>query len=110
MLGAAGLGDIGQHFPDTDPAYRGADSGRLLAEVVRRARTAGFQVLNADLTIAAARPRIGPRRDEMRGRIAELLGIPAARVNVKATTTEGLGFVGRSEGIAAQAVVLLGSA
>jgi 2-C-methyl-D-erythritol 4-phosphate cytidylyltransferase/2-C-methyl-D-erythritol 2,4-cyclodiphosphate synthase len=110
ILGAAGLGDIGQLYPDHDPSYAGADSGVLLEEVVRRARAAGFVVLNADLTIAAARPRIGPRRDEMRTRIAALLGIPEARVNVKATTTEGLGFVGRAEGIAAQAVVLLGSA
>ncbi len=107
ILGGAGLGDIGLHFPDTDDRFRGADSGRLLEEVVRRAAAAGFAVLNVDLTIAAARPKIGPRRDEMRVRIAELLGVPAARVNVKATTTEGLGFVGRKEGLAAQAVVLL---
>ena len=107
ILGAAGLGDIGQHFPDTDERFRGADSGRLLEEVVRRAADAGFRVLNVDLTIAAMRPKIGPRRDEMRERIASLLGVQIARVNVKATTTEGLGFVGRREGLAAQAVVLL---
>lgn len=110
ILGAAGLGDIGQLFPDSDPAFAGADSGTLLEEVVRRARAAGFVPLNADVTIAAARPRIGPRREEMRARIAALLSLPPARVNVKATTTEGLGFVGRAEGIAAQAVVLLGHA
>ncbi len=107
ILGAAGLGDIGQHFPDTDERFRGADSGRLLQEVVQRAAAAGFRVLNVDLTIAAARPKIGPRRDEMRARIASLLGIAEARVNVKATTTEGLGFIGRKEGLAAQAVALL---
>ncbi|AKU90731.1 2-C-methyl-D-erythritol 4-phosphate cytidylyltransferase [Vulgatibacter incomptus] len=107
ILGAAGLGDIGQHFPDTDARFRGADSGVLLQEVAARAKAAGFRVQNVDLTIAAARPRIGPRREEMRAKIASILGIPEARVNVKATTTEGLGFVGRSEGIAAQAVALL---
>ena len=108
LLGAAGLGDIGQHFPDTDERFRGADSIRLLEETVRRVAAAGFLVLNADLTIAAARPRIGPRRAEMRARLAAALGIPLDRVNVKATTTEGLGFVGRAEGVAAQAVALLG--
>ena len=107
ILGGAGLGDIGQHFPDSDDRFRGADSGRLLQEVVQRVAAAGYRVLNADLTIAAARPKIGPRRDEMRARIASLLGVAADRVNVKATTTEGLGFVGRKEGLAAQAVVLL---
>lgn len=107
LLGAAGLGDIGQHFPDTDERFRGADSGKLLQEVVRRVAAAGFRPLNVDLTIAAARPKVGPRREEMRARIAALLGLPPERVNVKATTTEGLGFVGRREGIAAQAVALL---
>lgn len=107
ILGAAGLGDIGQHFPDTDDRFRGADSGRLLEEVVARARGAGWTIGNVDLTLIASRPKIGPRRDEMRQRIAELLGIREERVNVKATTTEGLGFVGRKEGLAAQAVVLL---
>jgi len=107
ILGAAGLGDIGVLFPDTREDLRGADSALLLAEVVQRARAEGWTVGNADVTILAKRPRIGPRRDEMRERIASLLGIPAARVSVKATTTEGLGFVGRGEGIAAQAVVLL---
>lgn len=107
MLGGAGLGDIGLHFPDSDEAFRGADSGKLLKEVVVRVAAAGFRVLNADLTLSAGRPRIGPRRDEMRKRIAGLLGLEENRVNVKATTTEGLGFVGRQEGLAAQAVVLL---
>jgi 2-C-methyl-D-erythritol 4-phosphate cytidylyltransferase/2-C-methyl-D-erythritol 2,4-cyclodiphosphate synthase len=108
ILGAAGLGDIGQHFPDTDERFRGAYSLRLLEETVRRAAAAGYAVINADLTIAAARPRIGPRREEMRARLAAALGLPLDRVNVKATTTEGLGFVGRAEGVAAQAVALLG--
>lgn len=107
MLGAAGLGDIGQHFPDTDDRFRGADSGALLREVVARVAGAGFVPLNVDLTIAAARPKVGPRREEMRERIASLIGLAPGRVNVKATTTEGLGFVGRKEGIACQAVVLL---
>ncbi len=110
LLGGAGLGDIGLHFPDTDERHRGASSARLLEEVVRRVAEAGFRVLNVDLTLAAARPRIGPRREEMRARIAGLIGLDPARVNVKATTTEGLGFVGRSEGVAAQAVALLAKA
>jgi 2-C-methyl-D-erythritol 4-phosphate cytidylyltransferase/2-C-methyl-D-erythritol 2,4-cyclodiphosphate synthase len=107
ILGAAGLGDIGLLFPDTREDLRGADSAGLLAEVVQRATAEGWTIGNADVTILAKRPRIGPRREEMRERIASLLGIPPARVNVKATTTEGLGFVGRGEGIACQAVVLL---
>lgn len=107
LLGAAGLGDIGEHFPDTDAAYRGADSARLLGVVLEKVRGAGFAVGNADLTILAQRPRLGPRREEMRAHVADLLGVPPARVNVKASTTERLGFVGRAEGIACQAVVLL---
>ncbi|MGA2079585.1 MAG: 2-C-methyl-D-erythritol 2,4-cyclodiphosphate synthase [Holophaga sp.] len=107
LLGAAGLGDIGQHFPDTDPAYRGADSARLLEAVVAKVRAAGFRVVNADVCLIGERPKIGPHRDAMRARIAPLLGIPTADLNVKATTTEKLGFTGRGEGLAAQAVVLL---
>ncbi|HWV38802.1 MAG TPA: 2-C-methyl-D-erythritol 4-phosphate cytidylyltransferase [Vulgatibacter sp.] len=110
VLGACGLGDIGQHFPDSDERFRGASSLALLEETRRRAEAAGFRVLNVDLTIAAVRPRIGPRRDEMRKSIASALRLPEAKVNVKATTTEGLGFVGRSEGVAAQAVALVGRA
>lgn len=108
LLGAAGLGDIGQHFPDADERFRGADSIRLLAETVRRIEDRGYYPINVDLTIAAARPRIGPRREAMRERLAAALHLDCDRVNIKATTTEGLGFVGRAEGIAAQAVVLLG--
>ena len=107
LLGAAGLGDIGQHFPDTDPAYRGADSAALLASVVERLRKDGWRVVNADVCLIGERPRIGPHRDAMRARIAPLLGIPPGDLNVKATTTEKLGFTGRGEGLAAQAVVLL---
>lgn len=107
LLGAAGLGDIGQLFPDTDERHRGADSACLLQVVLEKVREAGHEVGNADLTLLAQRPRIGPRREEMRRHIAGLLGIPFARVNVKASTTERLGFVGRAEGIACQAVVLL---
>lgn len=107
VLGAAGMGDIGQHFPDSDERFKGASSIALLEEVVALVRERGFRVQNVDLTIAAARPRIGPRRIELQERLAKALGVEPARVNVKATTTEGLGFVGRSEGVAAQAVALL---
>jgi len=107
LLGAAGLGDIGQHFPDTDPAYRGADSARLLEAVMERVRALGWAVVNADVCLIGERPKIGPHREAMRQRIAPILGIPPADLNVKATTTEKLGFTGRGEGLAAQAVVLL---
>jgi len=107
LLGAAGLGDIGQHFPDTAEEFRGADSGRLLQVVVEKLRKAGWAVGNVDLTVLAQKPRLGPRREAMRENVARLLEIPAARVNVKASTTERLGFVGRAEGIACQAVALL---
>ena len=107
LLGAAGLGDIGQHFPDTDPAYRGADSARLLEAVVGKIQALGYRVVNADVCLIGERPKLSPHRDAMRARIAPILGIPAADLNVKATTTEQLGFTGRGEGLAAQAVVLL---
>lgn len=107
LLGAAGLGDIGKLFPDTDDRFLGADSQVLLGEVMARVRAEGLQVANLDLTILAERPKIGPRRDEMRRRIATLLSADEGQVNVKASTSEGLGFVGRREGIACQAVVLL---
>ena len=108
LLGAAGLGDIGLHFPDTDPAYRGADSARLLEAVMASVRERGFRVVNADVCLIGERPKLGPHREAMRQRIAPLLGIPPEDLNVKATTTEKLGFTGRGEGLAAQAVVLLG--
>ena len=107
LLGAAGLGDIGAHFPDTDPAYRGADSCVLLARVMEDLRAHGWSVVNADVTLVGERPKIGPHRQAMRDRIAPTLGLPVAALNVKATTTEGLGFTGRDEGLAALAVVLL---
>lgn len=107
LLGAAGLGDIGQHFPDTDPAFRGADSAVLLARVMQDLAAHGWAVANADVTLIGERPRLAPHREAMRRRVAPLLGIPVEALNVKATTTEGLGFTGRGEGLAAQAVVLL---
>ena len=110
LLGAAGLGDIGQHFPDTDSAYRGADSAVLLETVMAKVRALGFQVVNADVCLIGERPKIGPHRAAMRQRIAPLLGIAETDLNVKATTTEKLGFTGRGEGLAAQAIVLLRSA
>lgn len=107
LLGAAGLGDIGLHFPDTDPAYRGADSAGLLERVMGDLAERGWRVVNADVCLIGERPRIGPHRERMRARIAPLLGIHVDALNVKATTTEKLGFTGRGEGLAAQAVVLI---
>ncbi len=107
LLGAAGLGDIGGHFPDTDPRWAGADSRDLLRGVVELLAERGLRVHNCDMTIIAQRPRIAPHVPVMRERIAQDLAIDTDRVNVKATTTEGLGFAGREEGIAAHAVVLL---
>lgn len=107
VLGAAGLGDLGRHFPDTDPRWKDASSLALLAEIARKAAERGFRVGNADVTLAARRPKIAPRAEEMRANLARALGIAPAQVNVKATTGEGMGFVGRGEGIAAHAVVVL---
>jgi 2-C-methyl-D-erythritol 4-phosphate cytidylyltransferase/2-C-methyl-D-erythritol 2,4-cyclodiphosphate synthase len=107
ILGAAGLGDLGRHFPDTDPRWKGVSSLVLLHDIVEKAAALGWTVGNCDVTLAARRPKIAPRAPEMRARLAEAMGIPASRVNVKATTGEGLGFVGRAEGIAAHAVALL---
>ena len=107
LLGAAGLGDIGQHFSDSDPKWRGADSASFVTRVLAMVRERGLEVLNADITVIAEAPRLGVHREAMRQRIAQLLGVDAMQVNVKATTPEGLGALGRSEGIAAQAVVLL---
>ncbi|HYD41973.1 MAG TPA: 2-C-methyl-D-erythritol 4-phosphate cytidylyltransferase [Anaeromyxobacter sp.] len=107
ILGAAGLGDLGRHFPDTDPQWKGVSSLVLLEEIARRAAERGFRVGNADVTLAARRPKIAPRAEEMRARLAGALGIAPGQVNVKATTGEGIGFVGRGEGIAAHAVVVL---
>ncbi|MHB1844781.1 MAG: 2-C-methyl-D-erythritol 2,4-cyclodiphosphate synthase [Deltaproteobacteria bacterium] len=107
VLGAAGLGDIGRHFPDTDPAHAGADSLELLARAVQLAAELGLAVQNVDLTIAARRPKIAPRAEELCAKLARPLRVSPAQVNVKATTGEGLGFVGREEGISVQAVALL---
>jgi 2-C-methyl-D-erythritol 4-phosphate cytidylyltransferase/2-C-methyl-D-erythritol 2,4-cyclodiphosphate synthase len=107
ILGASGLGDIGRHFPDTDARWKDASSIRLLGAVAAMAREAGWVVGNCDVTLAARRPKIAPRAAEMRSRLAEAVGVSAAQVNVKATTGEKLGFVGRGEGIAAHAVALL---
>lgn len=109
LLGAAGLGDIGQHFPDTDAAYKGADSATLLEQVMATLRGLNWRVVNADVLLIGERPKIGPHREAMRERIAPLLGIRPDLLNVKATTTERLGFTGRGEGLAAQAVVLIES-
>jgi len=107
LLGAAGLGDIGQHFPDSDPAYRGADSARLLVKVMGDLAERGWQVVNADVCLIGERPKLAPHRQRMRERVAPLLGLSTDALNVKATTTEQLGFTGRGEGLAAQAVVLI---
>lgn len=107
LLGAAALGDIGRHFPPDDVRYAGADSRELLREVARLVAARGFGVANCDLTLIAEAPRIAAHREAMAANIAADLGIDRGRVNVKATTAEGLGALGRAEGIAAQAVVLL---
>jgi len=107
LLGAAGLGDIGRHFPDTDPDLSGADSRTLLRAVVAQVDDAGWVVGNVDLTVIAQTPRLSEQVGEMRERIAADLRVTVGSVNVKATTTEKLGFVGREEGIASHAVVLL---
>lgn len=107
LLGAAGAGDIGQMFPDSDPAYAGADSIKLLRQVVISIKEKGFTVENVDGTIIAQRPKLTGHIPEMRARLAQCLEVPQNRVNVKATTEEGLGFSGAGEGIAAHAVCLL---
>lgn len=107
LLGAAGLGDIGRHFPDTDPAFAGADSRVLLRETVRRVREAGYEVGNVDATIIAQAPKMAPHIPAMVKHIAADLDVDESCVNVKAKTTERLGFTGRGEGIAAEAVALL---
>ena len=104
LLGAAALGDIGQHFPPSDPAYRDADSGVLLARIREMIQAAGYAVVNVDATVIAEAPRIGPYASGMRAAIAACLEIGEDNVSVKATTNEGMGFVGRGEGIAALAI------
>ncbi len=108
ILGAAAMGDIGKHFPDTDPKYKGASSRVLLREVMRIVGDKGYKVVNADITIVAQKPKMSPYIDEMRANVAADLDVNIDAVSVKATTTEKLGFEGRGEGISAMAVVLLG--
>ena len=110
LLGAAGLGDIGRHFPDTDPRFKGADSVALLTEAAARVREAGWRVGNIDSTVVAQAPRLAPHIEAMRERIAAALGLPAGQVNVKAKTAEKLGPVGQGLSIEARAVVLLTAA
>ena len=104
LLGAVALGDIGQHFPDTDPAYRDADSMQLLEAVCARVGERGWKLVSADTTIICEAPKLGPYRDRMRARLAEVAGLAPEAVNVKFTTSEGMGAIGRGEGIAALAV------
>jgi 2-C-methyl-D-erythritol 4-phosphate cytidylyltransferase/2-C-methyl-D-erythritol 2,4-cyclodiphosphate synthase len=107
ILGAIGAGDIGKHFPPSDPQWKGASSDRFLAHAARLARDAGAAVSNADVTLICEAPKISPHTEAMRARIADIIGVDVSRVSVKATTTEGLGFTGRREGIAAQAIATL---
>lgn len=107
MLGAAGLGDIGMHFPDTDPVWKGAESRRFVAAVLEMLNVRKLRVGNADVTLLAQAPKVSAYRLEIRRSLAQMLGVTENQVNIKATTTEHLGFIGRSEGLAAQVVVLL---
>ncbi|MFZ7943155.1 MULTISPECIES: 2-C-methyl-D-erythritol 2,4-cyclodiphosphate synthase [Bacillaceae] len=106
-LGAIGEGDIGRHFPDTDPNFKDADSAKLMEHVWQLVKDKGYELVNADCTIIAQKPKMAPYIEQMRVRIAELLEAEPEQINVKATTTEKLGFTGRGEGIASQVVVLL---
>jgi 2-C-methyl-D-erythritol 2,4-cyclodiphosphate synthase len=108
VLGAMGDGDIGRHFPDSEPRYRGADSRVFLRVVAERMRSAGLKLINADVTVLAEAPRIAAHRAAMAANLSADLGVPAQLINIKATTTERLGFIGRGEGLAALACVLLG--
>ncbi len=108
LLGAAGLGDLGRHFPDDDPRWAGADSRDLLGRVAELARAAGWRLLNADCTVVVEQPRIAPRAAEMEAALAAALGVPAGALSVKATRGEGLGPEGRGECVTAMAVVLVG--
>lgn len=107
LLGAAGLGDIGEHFPDTDERYRDADSTCLLADVRGEVAGAGMKIINVDCTIVMETPKLGPYKQAIRTSLGVTLGLPRERVNVKATTGEGMGFVGRGEGVAALAIASL---
>jgi len=107
LLGAAGLGDIGKHFPDTDPKYKGADSLKLLEIVAQRVKEAGYRVSNIDVTMIAQRPKLRPHIEKMEENIARAVGVDVSRINVKATTEEKLGFTGTEQGMACHAVCLL---
>ena len=107
LLGAAALGDIGKHFPDTDPAYKGISSIKLLVHVADLLRENGYEVGNIDATVIAQKPKMAPHIPQMRRNMADALGISESKLNIKATTEEGLGFTGRGEGIASQAICLL---
>ena len=107
LLGAAALGDIGKHFPDTDPAYKEISSIKLLVHVAELLRKKGYAVGNIDATVIAQKPKMAPHIPQMRKNMADALGIPESKINIKATTEEGLGFTGRGEGIASQAICLL---
>ena len=109
LLGAAGLGDLGDAYPDTDPAYRGADSRLFLRDTLARLNRAGWRVVNVDVIVFAQEPRLGPVKDAIRRSLAELLGLGPAEVNVKAKTGERVGAIGRAEAIACQAVALIES-
>jgi 2-C-methyl-D-erythritol 2,4-cyclodiphosphate synthase len=104
LLGAAGLGDIGEHFPDTDERWRDADSMQLLASVVESVHAAGLEIVNVDCTVVMEAPKLAPHKHAIRARLASALGLEPGRVNVKASTGEGIGFVGRGEGVAALVV------
>jgi 2-C-methyl-D-erythritol 2,4-cyclodiphosphate synthase len=107
LLGAAGMGDIGEHYPDTEPRWKGLDSTRLLAEVVGRLRQAGWRVVNSDVVIHAQEPKLGPHKPAIRANLARLLGVDSVDVNIKAKTGEHVGPIGRGEAIACEAVILI---
>lgn len=107
LLGAAALGDLGEHFPDSDPRWRGADSRLFVTAALEMLARRSWRVVNVDLTLLAQAPRLAPWREQIRHSVANMLGVPLADVNVKATTTEHLGFLGRNEGLAAMATVLI---
>ncbi len=107
LLGAAGLGDIGEHYPDTDPRWSGLDSGRLLAEVVAQVASGGWRTVNCDVVVHAQEPKLGPHKPALRVNLARLLGVDLGAVNVKAKTGEHVGPIGRAEAISCEAVVLL---
>ena len=107
LLGAAGLGDIGTYFPDTAPAFKGADSLELLRKVGEEVRKAGFEIVNIDSIVMCERPKVNPHKDQMKANIARVLGLDIKQIGIKGTTTEKLGFTGRGEGIASQAIAMV---